>query len=58
MATINIVLRDTEEGLVDVETTIHEGWTNTNAVALAGRIREFLDEIAEDKTPRIEVVGG
>lgn len=49
MATIQIMLRDTENGLVDVETTVFEGWKNTSAVQLAGRVADFLDQIAETK---------
>jgi hypothetical protein len=47
MATVQIMLRDTDDGLVDVETTVHQGWKNTAAVQLAGRIADFLDEIAQ-----------
>lgn len=51
MATIQIMLRDTENGLVDVETTVHDGWTNSSAVQLAGRIADFLDTIAQPQGP-------
>jgi hypothetical protein len=55
MATIQIMLRDTDDGLVDVETTILEGWdSNSNAVALTGRINTFLAEVAQQQTPVAE----
>jgi hypothetical protein len=53
MATIQIMLRDAESGLVDVETTV-TGAANTPAVQLAGRIVEFLGEIAESKTETVK----
>jgi hypothetical protein len=53
MATIQIILRDTDDGLVDVETTVHQGWKNTAAVQLAGRIADFLDEIAKPQGPTV-----
>ncbi len=47
MATIHMILRDTDDGLVDVETTI-EGWDDkSNAQALANRLNGFMAEIAE-----------
>jgi hypothetical protein len=55
MATIQIMLRDTDDGLVDVETTILEGWkSESNAVALTGRINEFLADVAKQQTPLAE----
>jgi hypothetical protein len=55
MATIQIMLRDTDDGLVDVETTILEGWkTDSSAIALTGRISEFLAEVAKQQTPLAE----
>jgi hypothetical protein len=55
MATIQIMLRDTEDGLVDVETTILEGWkTGSNAIALTGRINEFLADVAKQQSPLAE----
>jgi hypothetical protein len=52
MATIQIMLRDTEDGLVDVETTVLEGWkSGSNALALTGRISEFLAEVAQQQSP-------
>ena len=47
MATIHMVLRDTDDGLVDVETTV-EGWDDkSNAQALANRLNGFMAEIAQ-----------
>lgn len=52
MATIHMVLRDTDDGLVDVETTV-EGWNDkSNAQALANRLNAFMAEIAEPKPAR------
>ena len=45
MATIQIMLRDTEDGLVDVETTV-TGWDlSSNALALTDRLNAFMAEI-------------
>lgn len=49
MTVIHIVLKDTEDGLVDVETTIEGFDLTSNAQALAGRINGFLAEVAEHK---------
>lgn len=58
MTTVHIILRDTEDGLVDVETTITAFDPASNAQALAGRINTVLAEIAQEKqkpTPRLVV---
>lgn len=49
MTTVQILFRDTDDGLVDVETTVTSWDENSNAQALASRVNQFLSEIAERK---------
>ncbi|MES2942911.1 MAG: hypothetical protein V4772_08585 [Pseudomonadota bacterium] len=58
--TIQIMLRDTENGLVDVETTVTGYDKDSNALALADRINGFMAEIAEKHVkaePKLVLVG-
>lgn len=55
MATVQIMFRDTEDGLVDVETTI-SGWENpSNAIALANQVNKYMAEIADQKRAPTEI---
>ena len=49
MTTVHIILRDTTNGLVDVETTVTDWNPHSNAQSLAGRINQFMSEVADKK---------
>lgn len=59
--TVTIVLIDTENGLVDVQTTISGFNPNSNAQALATRLDTFMAEIAHQQNepaPKLQLVAG
>lgn len=61
MSTVTIVLRDTDDGLVDVETTV-DGWDDaSNAIALANRVNGYMAEIANPRptkeVPKLVLIG-
>lgn len=59
MATVHIILRDTEDGLVDVETTITAMEPGSNAIGLADRLNQHMAEIAtelQSPTPKPELM--
>lgn len=59
MATVHIILRDTEDGLVDVETTITDFDPKSNAIGLADSLNGHMAEIAQElqaPTPKPELM--
>lgn len=47
MATVHIILRDTEDGQVEAETTVTAWEESSNAIALANRVNEHMAEISQ-----------
>ena len=47
MATVHIILRDTEDGQVEAETTVTAWEEGSNAIALANRVNEHMAEISQ-----------
>jgi len=51
---VHIILRDTDAGHIDAETTVTEWDPKSNAVALSSRINAFMAEIAQEIQPPMQ----
>ena len=61
MTTVHIIFRDTDDGMVETETTITAWEKGSNAIALTDRINMHMAAIAKLQTvkesPKLALVG-